>query len=881
MTILSRLARSLICFVLILFAFSATTFSQDFNFENEPLVEIFNQIQEETEYSFLYRESLISGLNLTFSTNKETLIADLTENLLSVDLTVRVDSVGQQLLVLPTQTPQTKTADILISGQVVDSKTGERLPFSTLSWREEGTFKGTVASQAGQFQFKIGTNQPFITLYASFVGYEKSSVTLDLNTTNQITDLTIRLQPQSVTGTEIIVIGNNYYSPQDSSLTGMIKTDRFSPLGDGNAVRALQVLPSVAPTTAMNEGLHIRGSTPDGFHLELDGITIFNQSHLFGLLDSFNEDAVINSGFFYNVAPAHINAPIGGKLSLTTRTGSLNEINAMGSVSNSSVRATVDGPFKKGKSSWLISGRTSYMNQVDWFNNNKLIHWGLDINRPKTSMSTNPNINTELVTPLDSDVNYFDLHGKFYHEQTDGSRNMASIYFGGDRTSHLANRLTRNNSLEERFRNVEVETENRWNNFAFSGQHQRSLSTSVYSNTTLAVSAYETYFSKDDFLYTNTTQIGESTQTTVFTYPLTNRSTMNRGQFDQTFDIFTNNFNLKAGFTGIYHRGEYQENSFERSRFYTHVSSFQGDLFLQTDFSPIEFLDLQTGVRSHYYSAGNYFKISPRLMADFFASERISFSLGYSKNYQFINRIGFSNAVTADVWILSGEEQPPSSVDQFTAGLYLKPFRGLYLQVEGYLKSYENLRSHELNAQSLTNTFNDSPWFFQNSGDGKGIEFLARTRNRFFTLTQTYTLSSIELQNEFLNEGEPFYAPWDRRHTSTTNLGIELLSGVQLFASYIVASGSVTGTFDFATGEVNRLAPYHRLDVSALFTRNFGENNLSAKVSVFNVLDEQNPWYREYQPVIVTRNTVPAIRSEIVTVYDLGIQPSFEIKIDF
>ena len=45
--------------------------------------------------------------------------------------------------------------------------------------------------------------------------------------------------------------------------------------------------------------------------------------------------------------------------------------------------------------------------------------------------------------------------------------------------------------------------------------------------------------------------------------------------------------------------------------------------------------------------------------------------------------------------------------------------------------------------------------------------------------------------------------------------------------------------------------------------------------------DEQNPWYREDQPVIVTRNTVPAIRSEIVSIYDLGIQPSFEIKIDF
>lgn len=881
MTILLRLAQSLFCFVLILLVSDSAVFSQDFNFENEPLIEIFNQIEEETKYSFLYREALVSGLNLTFATSGETLVPDLTEALLSVDLTVRVDSVGHQLMVLPQQQPQSESSSILISGQVVDAKTGERLPFSTVSWREEGVFKGTAASGAGNFQLSITANQPSVTLEASFVGYERSSVTLDLESSTQITDLTIRLRPLAVMGSEIIVIGNNYYSPQDSSLTGLIKTDRFSPLGEGNAVRALQILPSVAPTTAMNEGLHIRGSTPDGFHLELDGITIFNQSHLFGLLDSFNEDAVINSGFFYNVAPAHIDAPIGGKLSLTTRTGSLNDMNVMGSLSNTSIRASANGPIKKGKSSWLISGRTSYMNQVDWFNNDKLIRWGLDINRPKANISANPNINAELVTPLDSDVSYFDLHTKLYHEHTDGNRSMASIYFGGDRTSHLANRLTRNNSLEERFRNVEVETENRWNNFAFSSQHQRALSPTVYSHTTMALSAYETSFSKDDFLYTNTTRIGESVQTTVFTYPLTNRSTMNRGKVNQTFDIFTNHLNIKTGFTGIYHRGEYQENSFERSQFYTRVSAFQGDLFFQTDFSPLEFLNLQTGIRSHYYSAGKYFKLSPRLKVDLFENKKISTALGYSKNHQFVNRIGFSNAVTADVWILSNGDQPPSSVDQFTAGLYLKPFRKLYFQVEGYLKDYKNLRSHELNARSLTTTFNDSPWFFQNEGDGKGIEFLARTRNRLFTLTQTYTLSSIKLQNEFLNEGESFYAPWDRRHAGTTNLALDLFSGVQLFASYIIASGSVSGTFDFATGEVSRLGPYHRLDLSALFTKNFGENNLSAKISVFNVLDEQNPWYREYQPVIVTRNTVPAIRSEIVTVYDLGIQPSFELKIDF
>lgn len=855
--------------------------AQELRFENDSAIDVFNQIEEETEFTFLYRESLVSGLEISLNSDHDSLVQDLRNSLRQYALTIRVDSVGQQLIVLPISETPPNNQNVSISGQIVDAKTGERLPFSTVSWREGESLDGLVTGNAAQFQINFQSGQPSITLEASYVGYNKSTVTLDLKSTNQARDLTIRLQPETISGSEIIVFGKNYYSPQDSSLTGLIKTDRFSPLGDDNAVRALQVLPSVGATTAMNDGLNIRGSTPDGFHLELDGITIFNQSHLFGLLDSFNEDAVLNSGFFYDVAPAHIHSPIGGKLSLTTRNGSLQQTNVKAGVSNTSVKLTADGPLKKGKSSWLLSTRSSYMNQLNWFNNDHLIRWGLDINRPGSEVSSSQNINSELVTPRNSDVYYFDIHGKLTFEKQDGSRTMASFYIGGDRTSQLADRLTRNRSAEERFQTIEVETENRWDNFAFSAQNQRSLSSSVYSNTTLALSAYETLFRKDDFLYTNTTKIGESLQTTVFTYPLLNRSTMNRVKLDQSFDLSSERFNLKTGFTGTYHRGEYSEDSFDRQQFYTRTTGIQADLFAQSEFNPFNFLELHSGLRTHFYTAGNYFRISPRLKFNLFEDQNISLSAGYSKNHQFINRVGFSNAVTADVWILANEEQAPSSVDQVTTGVYMNPFQRLYFQVEGYLKQYENLRTHELNAQSLTNTFTDSPWFFENEGEGKGVEFLTRLRSNYFTLTQTYTLSSMKLRNESINNGEMFYAPWDRTHSATTNLAIDLTSNIQLYTAFILASGSVAGTYDFARNKNNRLGTYRRLDLSALFRKEFEGSTVSAKFSVFNVLDEQNPWYREYQPVIVTRNTVPAIRSEIVSVYDLGIQPSFEIKIDF
>lgn len=881
MSIFYRFAFISFHFLLIFITQTPGASAQEFHFRDEPAIHVFNQLQDDTEYRFLYRESLVSDLQITLNTTRDSIFTDLKNALRPFNLTVRVDSIGNQLIILPGQTSTTPAADVFISGQVVDAQTGERLPYSTITWTSNGNWKGTAATKAGTFRVETRTREDVLRLEVSYIGYQKSTVRLDVKNDRQFRDLTVRLEPKFVAGSEIVVLGRDYYVPQDSSLAGLIKTDRFSPLGDGNAVRSLQILPATGINTAMNEGLHIRGSTPDGFHLELDEITIFNQSHLFGLLDSFNEDAILNSGFFYDVAPAHVDAPIGGKLSLTTRNGSLQSTSATGSISNTSVRATSEGPVKRGKSSWLISGRSSYMNQLDWFNNDRLIRWGLDIDRDKSGLDSQQDINANLVTPLESDAYYFDLHGKFYSESKTGNRNIASLYFGGDRTSHIANRLTRNNSLDERFIDVEVETENRWNNFAFSGQHQRSLTSSVYSNTMLGLSAYETYFSKDDFLYTNIVRLGESVQTTVFTYPLSNRSTMNRGKIDQTFDIFTELLDFKTGFTGIYHRGEYQEQSFDRQHFYTRVSAIQADLFFQTDFSLFNVINFQTGLRSHYYSEGRYFKHSPRLKLILFDGRDVSFSAGYSKNHQFINRVGFSNAVTADVWILANDMQPPSSANQFTGGLYLKPSPHFYLQVEGYVKEYENLRLHELNTRSLADTFGSSPWFFQSNGTGKGAEILFKGQLGFLTLAQSYTLSSIKLQNESLNQGKEFYASWDRTHTAASNLEIGILPYLQLFASYVIASGSVSDIFDPETEEELRLDPYYRLDVSALVTKQFESSTLSAKFSVFNVLDDQNPWYREYQPVIVTRNTIPAIRSEIVDVYDLGIHPSFELKINF
>lgn len=865
--------------VLTLLAFPA--YGQ-YSYENRPAISLFEELQETTSYRFLYRESLVSDLDISLDATDETLIEELKKALQRNSLTLQVDENRKQAIILKSGPESLQSQEIRISGQVVDASTGERLPFATVFWNENESTKGVSTGSAGTFSTKIQTSEASIDLNISYVGYQQNSITINAEESRNFEDVTIRLAPKSVSGSEILVTGTGYYSPQDSSLTGLIRTERFSPLGEGNAIRALQILPSVPVTTALNDGLNVRGSSADGFQVELDGMAIFNQSHLFGLLDSFNEDAIQNSGFFYDVAPAQIQAPTGGTLSLLTKTGSLNRFQATGGVSNSSFKSTLSGPVKNGRSSWMLSGRASYMDQISWFNNSELIQWGLDIDRPSSADGTITELDSRLVTPGNSDAFFYDLHGKLYFEAINGSRTMASVYIGGDETEQRADRLMRNPGGETRFSEETVITKNRWANITASVKHQRPITRRIYSHTIAGISAYETSFSKDDFIYTRFSQTGDTRQISVFTYPLLNRSTMNQLKADQSFDLDTDIASFTAGFAGFYHRGEYLEESFDRTGFFSRTEAFQADAYLQGDKTLFNFIELRLGARGHYYSEGDYWAFSPRTKIILFPNRSVSFSAGYSRNHQFLHRIGFSNVVTADIWVLSNKHQPPSEADHYSAGIYLRGPGNLYIQAEGYMKEHKRLRLHEINTQTLTNTFSDSPWFSENEGFGRGLELLLRKSFSPFTLTQTYTLSSMELRNDAINNGERFYADWDRTHSATTMLEIPVFSSLDIFASWMMASGTPNRIFSEADiADNNRLDDYYRLDLSALYSTEIKNTGIEAKFSFFNVLNRNNSWYNEYRLAIESGRAVPVIRPITVEVYDLGFQPSFELKVVF
>ena len=872
--------------IIIFIGFTLFSFQQGFGqyvFDQKPLLDIIQAIEEDTDYRFLYRESQLADLTLTFSADPTGLIDSLQSHLQSLSISVETDTARKQVVLY--KSAPASSRKLLISGQVVDAKTGERLPYATVYWEENGHKDGVASNASGVFYIKDSYQGNTLRLHVSYLGYQSSSLTLGLNNGSSFEDLTLRLNPIALQASDIIVTGFTYPISSDSLYRNFVNAGVLNPLGENNTTKALQTLPSVTNGPALNTGINVRGSSSDATHILLDGITIYNQSHLFGLLDSFNPSALQTSGFFYDVTPARFQSSPGGILSMLTKTGSLNAFKSSAGLSNTAFNGTVQGPIVSGKSSWLLSGRTSYMNALSWFGNQDLIAYGLNINRPSSLTGQNlSNMDSRLVFPGEYDAAFMDLHGKLYIEFENGSRLIAGGYYGADDVSQRAERLVRvfnPNTPSQRFGREEVQTRNNWGNFSSSLTFKSPLNSKLYSSTLAAISVYNSAFSKDDFVYNRVEQNGSRIE--VFTYPLRNESVFNEVKADQSFDLVLPSTQWTFGASFQYFMGEYFEESFDRPGFFTSYESGLTDIYAQLDFSTADILDVYLGGRAHYYTNGHYLSYSPRIKLKLFNDRPVSAALGYSRDHQFTHRLSFYNVSSPDVWVLSTKEQPPTSSDYFTAGLYFRLLSHTLVQIEGYHKTLDNARLFEINAQTLTNTFNAPPWLYNNDGVSRGLEFLIRNRFKKLSLTHSYTLSEATFTNPSLLNGDPFYAEWDRTHSFNSSIEYEPISNLKAFVGLTLTSGAPNRLNFLGIEDQQRLASYRRVDAGMEYHFELDGTAVELSASIFNLFDYQNTWYRELNLVIDT--SVPPsqrrLTSQPVNVYDLGIQPSFNMLVRF
>jgi len=193
--------------------------------------------------------------------------------------------------------------------------------------------------------------------------------------------------------------------------------------------------------------------------------------------------------------------------------------------------------------------------------------------------------------------------------------------------------------------------------------------------------------------------------------------------------------------------------------------------------------------------------------------------------------------------------------------------KSFLIDIEGYYKTLSDITQYTIrqtgfNPGNAGNTINQD--FYTGSGIADGIEILLQKKLGKYTGWVSYTLGNAE--DKFAVFGNNYFpADQDIRHEfKTVNLyhyDRWNFSGVFIFStghpytapltSYTVTTtdGNANTAFNVSAKNALRYPDYNRLDLSATYDllKINGNKIGSIGVSLFNVYDHKNIWYKEFQ----------------------------------
>jgi hypothetical protein len=856
-------------------------------YDAAPLRRVLADVERRTGVRFLYRDALVAGVRVSLKAEPDALLDTLATAVRRHGLALDVDRAhGQAIL---TRSDGARPQAVL-TGHVIDAASGARLPLATVTWREDGRRQGTATGDAGTFRVPLDgalARRSTLVLTVSYVGYATATVPVDLR--DPPPELAIRLAPKETQAPSVNVRSHALHSDLDTTWQELIRPEQAAALGEASVLRALQPLPAVGLTPALAEGLSVRGSRADGFHVLLDGISIYNQHHLFGLFDAFNAEALQAVGFYYGVAPADYPGPPGGTLAFRTRTGAQTGLRAAAEASPTAVSATAEGPLVDGQGSWLVSVRRSILG-LGGVGNDALIAQGLGVDRATEPLPPDTRALADLTfEPEPPSARFFDVHAKGLLESNEGGRWTVAAYFGGDAAEQGGRRIQRdeNRSLRERLRRdfvdtTAVQTTNRWGNLGASLQWQRPVGDYVFSDATLAASRYYSRYATDDFLYVQPPGAGELFAYDAFRHEndlaelsLTHRIGVQPPATAPLAGTWT------LGYAATLYNVAYAERSALRAPFEGTQRGMQAALFGQYD-RTVGPAEVRLGLRAHLFTPGRYVRLSPRLQVRLWPDRPVSLGLGYSRNHQFMHRLSLVNDVSSAVWVPSTATQPPGRVDHLTGGLYLRPTATTALQVEGYWKRHANLRQHgTVTRLQQGDAVLFDPWTVRNTSLARGVETLVRQTLGPLEGTVAYTLARVDLRPAGSDTWRP--AEWDRRHQVTARVAWQIAAPLSAYATWTGATGPPSPYADVRATEPGRLDAYHRLDLGATLRLTTGPVAWTVRATLFNAYDRDNPWTRTALGTLRPDGTDPNRRPDLgvafVDVYDLGARPALSVSV--
>jgi ferric enterobactin receptor len=310
-----------------------------------------------------------------------------------------------------------------------------------------------------------------------------------------------------------------------------------------------------------------------------------------------------------------------------------------------------------------------------------------------------------------------------------------------------------------------------------------------------------------------------------------------------------------------------------------HNGAFSGGGFAEAEIDPDNKLHLQPGIRTTFFQPTGKVYVEPRLSASYVINDNYTVKFATGQFYQYMNEVTREDIENGnrEFWVLSNNSNiPVGEANHYMGGISYE--NDLFLiDLEGYYKTLSNITQYTVQnlgfmPGSTGQTVQQN--FFTGSGRDEGVELLLQKKLGYYTGWIGYTLASADekfaaygdtwipadqdVRNEFKTVNMYHYNRWNFSAVFIFSTGHPYTAPL---SSYTVttADGNAVSSFNVSGRNALRYPDYNRLDLSATYDliKINGSKIGSIGLSLFNVYDHTNIWYREYQLVnneVITSN---------------------------
>ena len=250
-----------------------------------------------------------------------------------------------------------------LRGLVVDSTNGEVLVYCNVVIKELKT--GASTDIRGYFRIPSIPTGKVYTLVVSYVGYRSKEIEFSVQP-DIVTNIKVGLSPVTIELNQVEKIGQRIIEKNatDAGLEriSIKEIENIPQAVETDIFRSLQFIPGVQSTGDISARYYVRGSPTNENLVLLNGVTIYNPFHAFGLFSVIDPDIINNVEFYKGGFTAEYGGRLASVLNIVTKDGNKNRVGGSASASFLTGKAEVEGPINGG--SFIFSGRTNFNSNI-------------------------------------------------------------------------------------------------------------------------------------------------------------------------------------------------------------------------------------------------------------------------------------------------------------------------------------------------------------------------------------------------------------------------------------------------------------------------------------------------------------------------------------